>query len=234
MKTSGMCNGLLWHIGVLAFVTIFVLSGCATKDYIGKQINPLSDRVTQNENRIGQTEGHINILGERVTAGEVKINNIEGGLGKVDAKAEQVLAILGNLRLERHLVIDMKEGVNFGFNSAALPDDAKQKIDEFLSDSKGDLAGMQNAVFLIAGHTDNTGPEDFNYELGNRRAETVRRYLVTQKKIDPLHVVAVSYGENSPISENNTRDGRAKNRRVEILVYSEIINSNIAATQVHK
>ena len=83
---------------------------------------------------------------------------------------------------------------------------------------------------LGSGHTDNAGSEDYNYELGRRRADTVGRYLVTQKKMDPLRVMTVSYGENSPVAENNSRDGRAKNRRVEILVYREAINSNTAAS----
>jgi hypothetical protein len=48
--------------------------------------------------------------------------------------------------------------------------------------------------------------------------------------MDPLRVVTVSYGEGSPVAENNSRDGRAKNRRVEILVYREAINSNTAAS----
>ena len=241
MKTSRKFNGLLCFTGFLALLAIYILSGCATKDYVGKQINPVSDRVAQTETRVGQTEGQISKMGERVTAGEGKINNVEGKinnlegeLGKVDAKAERSLAAFGNLKLERRLVIDMKEGANFGFNSATLPDEAKQKIDEFLDNLTGDLAGGQNAVFLVAGHTDKSGSDDFNYELGKRRADTVTRYLVTQKKIDPLRVVTVSYGESSPITENDTRDGRAKNRRVEILVYREAINSNIAATQQQK
>jgi hypothetical protein len=49
----------------------------------------------------------------------------------------------------------MKDGANFGFNSAALPPQARKEIDGFLSDLKGDLAGGENAVFLVAGHTDN-------------------------------------------------------------------------------
>ena len=76
---------------------------------------------------------------------------------------------------------------------------------------------------LIKGHTDSSGPQDINYELGKRRADAVSRYLIVQKKIDPLRVVTVSYGETSPVAPNDTRDGRAKNRRVEILVYKEKI-----------
>ena len=76
---------------------------------------------------------------------------------------------------------------------------------------------------MVAGHTDSTGDEDYNYELGKERAEAVARYLITQKVVDPTRVAVVSYGEGSPIADNSTLEGRKKNRRVEILVYEESI-----------
>jgi outer membrane protein OmpA-like peptidoglycan-associated protein len=231
MKTSCTLFGLSWRTGVLAAAALLVMSGCvATRDWVREQVDPLSGRVSQAETRIGQAEGQIGQLGERMTTAEGKLSSVEGKLGEVDAKAERALSTLGNLKFERRLVIDMKEGANFGFNSSVLPPQAKKEIDGFLSDLKGDLAGGENAVFLIAGHTDSMGAEDYNYELGKRRADAVNRYLVTQKKMDPLRVVTVSYGASVPVAENKTRDGRAKNRRVEILVYREAINSNTAAT----
>jgi len=223
--------------GMLALVAVFFLSGCvATRDWVREQVDPVSGRVSQTETRLGEAQGQIGQLGGRmstaegkITGVEGKVTGVEGKLGEVDDKAQRALSALGNLKLERRLVIDMKEGANFGFNSAALPPQAKKEIDGFLSDLKGDLAGGENAVFLVTGHTDNTGSDDYNYELGKRRADIVGRYLVTQKKLDPLRVVTVSYGENSPVAENKSRDGRAKNRRVEILVYREAMNSNTAA-----
>ncbi len=97
-----------------------------------------------------------------------------------------------------------------------------------MSDLKGDPQGIDGAIFLIAGHTDSVGPEEYNYELGRRRAENVTRYLITQKKMDPLRMVTVSYGRNAPLADNNTREGRSKNRRVEILVYRDGITSGMA------
>ena len=177
MKTSGKFNGILYSIGILAAVGIFILSGCATKKYIGEQVTPVADRVSQ-------AEGQIAKLGDSVTANEVKISKIEVDLGKVDAKGEQALANFGKLKFERRLVIDMRDGANFEFNSATLPDEAKQSIDVFIGNLKGELAGGQNAVFLIAGHTDNSGSEDINYELGKRRADAVSRYLVFNRYLD--------------------------------------------------
>lgn len=217
MKTSKKAKGLLRKLGILAAMATFILSGCATQKYVGEQIAPVSDRITQAENRIGQADSQIAKLGERATADEAKITKIEGDLSKVDAKAEQALARFGNLKFQRSMVVTMKDGANFDFNSAALPDEAKQAIDAFI----GSIPGGQNSVFLVAGHTDDRGSEDLNYELGKRRADAVSRYLVTKKNIDPLRVVTASYGETSPIAGNDTREGRAKNRRVEILVYSE-------------
>ncbi len=224
-----------WHRGAWITVAVLVLSGCmATRDWVREQVDPLSGRVSQSEDRLGRSEGQISQLGGRMSSTENKLGSVEGKLGEVDAKAEKTLATLSNLKIERRLVIDMKEGANFAFNSMVLPPQARKEIDGFLSDLKGDLEGGENAVFLVAGHTDNVGSEDYNYELGKRRADVVGRYLVTQKSLDPLRVVTVSYGEHSPAADNQTREGRAKNRRVEILVYREAMNSNTAAASAPK
>ncbi len=225
-------TALNWQ-GALIVAAVFVLSGCmATRDWVREQVDPLSGRVAQTEDRLGRSEGQISQLDGRMMAAESKLGGVEGKLSEVDAKAEKTLATLNNLKIERRLVIDMKEGANFAFNSRALPPQARKEIDGFLSDLKGDIEAGENVVFLIAGHTDNSGDEDYNYELGKRRADAVSRYLVTQKNLDPLRVVTVSYGEHSPVADNKTREGRAKNRRVEILVYREAMNVNTSAASI--
>jgi peptidoglycan-associated lipoprotein len=160
-----------------------------------------------------------------VSGVEGRLGQFEGRLGQVDAKADRALNAIGNLRLERKLVIDMKDGANFAFNSANLPHEAQREIDGFLSDFKGDSAGSEGMVFMVAGHTDNVGAEDYNYDLGKKRADAVSRYLITKKSVDPLRVVSVSYGESTPVENNSSAQGRAKNRRVEILVYRDGITS---------
>jgi len=224
----------LFIVSLLAAGSLFTTQGCiATRDWVREHTDPISNRVTQSETRLNQTETQLGGLGGRVGGVEGKLGQVEGRIGQVDAKTEKALASIANLRLERKFVIDMKEGANFAFNSSNLPASARKEIDGFLSDLKGDAAGTDSTVFLVAGHTDNAGSDDYNYELGRRRAEAVTRYLVTQKKLDPIHVVTVSYGESAPMVENNTTQNRAKNRRVEILVYKEAINSgaNTASTQ---
>jgi outer membrane protein OmpA-like peptidoglycan-associated protein len=215
----------------LMATSLFVMQGCiATRDWVKEQVDPVSGRVAQGEQRLDKAEGQIGSLGGRMSGAEGKLGQLDGRIGQVDAKTERALNALANLRLERRFVIDMKEGANFAFNSANLPAQAKKEIDGFMSDLKGDAAGMEGAIFLIAGHTDNVGSEDYNYELGKKRADAVSRYLITQKKMDPLRMVTVSYGENAPLQEGNSSQARAKNRRVEILVYRDGITSTAAAS----
>lgn len=220
-------------LGLTALAALTLAQGCiATRDWVREQMDPLAGRVSQSETRINQAEGQITSLGGRLSGAEGKIGQVEGRLGQaegrlgqIDAKADKALNALGNLRLERRFVVDMKDGANFSFNSHALPAQARKEIDGFLSDLKGDLASAEGAIFLVTGHTDSVGTPDYNYDLGKRRADAVGRYLVTQKKMDPLRVMTVSYGETVPAAENTTTQGRAKNRRVEILVYRENITS---------
>jgi peptidoglycan-associated lipoprotein len=217
---SGKCV-----IGVGIVGTLLLAQGClATRDWVKETVmDPLSTRASQTEGRIEKAEGQIGSLGNRMSGVEGKLGQFEGRLGEVDSKAERALSAISNLRLERKLVIDMKDGANFAFNSASLPSSAQREIDGFLSDLKGDAG--EGAMFVVAGHTDNVGSEEINYNLGKRRADAVGRYLITQKKLDPIRVIPVSYGESNPAADNSNPQGRAKNRRVEILVYREGITS---------
>jgi peptidoglycan-associated lipoprotein len=206
-----------YFVGAGVAGALLLSQGClATRDWVKEQVDPVTGRVTQ-------TEGQVGSLSGRMSGVEGKLGQFEGRMGEVDAKAERALKAIANLRLERKIVIDMKDGANFAFNSSALPASAQREIDSFLSDLKGDAG--DGALFVVAGHTDNVGNQDYNYELGKKRADAVGRYLITQKKLDPMRVMPVSYGESAPTGDNSTPQGRAKNRRVEILMYRDGITS---------
>ena len=106
---------------------------------------------------------------------------------------------------------------NFAFNKAVLPDEAKARLDKMVTDLKADPKG----IFIeIEGHTDNRGAPEINEKIGMERAEAVKRYLYEQHQV-PLHKInVISYGEEKPVAPNNTRDGRAQNRRVVVKVLS--------------
>ena len=81
-------------------------------------------------------------------------------------------------------------------------------------------ADPQNVYFEIEGHTDSTGSERRNMQLGMQRADSVKLYLYDQYSV-PLHRMSVlSFGEERPAAPNDTAEGRAQNRRVVIRVRS--------------
>ena len=101
----------------------------------------------------------------------------------------------------------------FGFDRAVLKDEGKQKLDDIVNQ----LDGVALEVIVAVGHTDSVGPEAYNQRLSVRRAGAVKAYLVS-KGIEANRVYTEGKGEAQPVADNKTKDGRAKNRRVEIEV----------------
>jgi len=92
---------------------------------------------------------------------------------------------------------------------------SKTALDQFAERVKAENKGV---YIEIQGHTDNIGSEQYNLKLGYKRAEQVMRYLNMQHGF-PLHRMnVISYGEYKPIADNSTKDGRAQNRRVTLVV----------------
>ena len=101
----------------------------------------------------------------------------------------------------------------FDFDKAVLKPDGKAKLDDLVSK----MGGVNLEVIIAVGHTDSIGPDAYNQRLSVRRAEAVKAYLVS-KGSEPNRVYTEGKGEKQPVADNKTREGRAKNRRVEIEV----------------
>jgi outer membrane protein OmpA-like peptidoglycan-associated protein len=74
---------------------------------------------------------------------------------------------------------------------------------------------------VIEGHTDSTGSDEVNEHLSQQRAEAVRQYLVANKTLSDENIVAVGYGSNRPLASNATPEGRAVNRRIDVIISSQ-------------
>ncbi|HEY9218606.1 MAG TPA: OmpA family protein [Phenylobacterium sp.] len=108
------------------------------------------------------------------------------------------------------------DSVKFPTDRHALSPEAEARLAELAQRLKGE---NRNVYLEIQGHTDATGDEAYNEDLGEERAEAVRRYLSLQG-IALNRMATISYGEKVPVAPNETRDGRAQNRRVAIVVLS--------------
>jgi outer membrane protein OmpA-like peptidoglycan-associated protein len=108
------------------------------------------------------------------------------------------------------------QGTNFGFDSAELTPEAQSILDE-----QAALLEQESDVRVkIEGHTDSTGPEAYNQGLSERRAKAVEEYLAS-KGISADRLEIMGYGPSSPIAPNDTKEGRAMNRRVELKVLEQ-------------
>ncbi len=111
-------------------------------------------------------------------------------------------------------MVDIKAGVLFGFDSAELSDDGKSIINERIQRFSG--KNIKTLEVKVVGYTDASGPAAYNLKLSERRARTVADYLEQNTKIPDEEIESVGMGEEYPIADNGTREGRKLNRRVEI------------------
>lgn len=104
------------------------------------------------------------------------------------------------------------EGVNFAFDSSNLTDEAKRILDSAVSRIKG----HSSSSFTVEGHTDSYGSDAYNQQLSERRAKAVMNYLIS-RGVPASSLSAVGKGESYPIASNDSREGRAQNRRVVVI-----------------
>jgi peptidoglycan-associated lipoprotein len=208
-------------------------TACASKGFVKNQVGQVSGKVDslgqsleETQERTKQNEAKISDVDQKTQAAQAAATTAQQAAGTADQKAVAAAEAAekangraeeldkASKRLMYTVVLNDAEG-SFKFNSAALPDDAKSKIDDMI---KGIMADPKGAYFEIEGHTDNVGPADINQKLGLERADAVKRYLYEQYQI-PLHRInVISYGADKPVAPNTTKDGRAQNRRVVIKV----------------
>ena len=226
---------------LLSICLMLFASGCvATQDWVQTLVNeklfPIEKRVSETEAGLTKTDGRVtNVEGKvanvdaRVDTMAKQIAALENRLGQTDAKANLALESLQRLRPERKMVLNFSAGAHFASNSIQFSGAAKKDIDSFLSDVKGSSDDGGNLVYVVAGHSDAAGSASYNYELSKRRAESIAAYIVAERNIDPTRVIAVGYGERAPVADNKSETGRAKNRRVEIMVYRESVGVGATA-----
>ena len=215
-------------INTLAIATIVVgtTTACATKKFVrteGGGVNTKVETLSQsieatqqetraNQARIGEVDKKTDQVGIWAKDAQSSAATANAAAAAASAKIDAVDA--STKRLVYEVVISEDQG-QFKFGSAELPEAVQQRIDQMIADLKANPRG--NFV-EIEGHTDATGDKLVNQRIGEQRAEAVKRYLYETHQV-PLHKMnVISWGEEKPVSPNNTKDGRAQNRRVVIRV----------------
>jgi len=223
-----MRNSLM-TVGVIV-TALSVAPACATKKFVRTSVGEVNDKVTSQGKTLEETQERVRVVEGRVTETDAKAT----AAGESASKANAAAADAANKATEvgrtaetraagieaetRKLIFETvlsEDRGQFKLGKAELPEDATSALDTMVNQLKGD----KKALWVeIEGHTDSTGDKVMNEKLGLARAEAVKRYLYEKHQI-PLHKInVISYGEEKPVAPNNTRDGRAQNRRVVIKV----------------
>jgi len=158
---------------------------------------------------------------DKMAAANGRMDAQDARVAKLDQTTQEALSratAAGKLAEGKFVysVVLSDDSIKFDSGKAVLSATAQQTLSDLASRLKSE---NKNVYLEIQGFTDATGTDELNYHLGNQRADSVRRYLNTQG-VALNRMNAISYGAEQPVAPNNTREGRAANRRVVIVVLS--------------
>lgn len=237
-------------------------SGCATKKYVRNTAAPIQAKVdqvgeqtTHNGQQIEETRNQVKQVDEKATngisaaterasaadqhaatadqhAGEAMTRaNAANQLGEQNSQA--VTTLRADLKSAISNLDDYKlqtsTAVPFKFDKYALTDTAKEDLDKLANEVKAD----KRFFIAVEGYTDSTGAKSYNSALSRRRADAVVTYLVAKHDIPIYRIHMIGLGDEKPVEEGRNREARAKNRRVEVKVFSADQNMASAGTQAN-
>jgi outer membrane protein OmpA-like peptidoglycan-associated protein len=238
--------------------------GCATKKYVRNTTAPVQAKVDQvgeqtsrNGQQIEETRTQLKQVDDKATSGISAATEKANGADQHAATADQhattadqhateamnrankvgeeatqglnslrgVVANLDDYKLQTSVAVP------FGFNKYSLTDESKSDLDKLATDVKPD----KRFFIAVEGFTDSTGPRAYNEVLSQKRADAVVHYLVSKHDIPIYRIHQIGLGMEKPVDEAKNREARAKNRRVEVKVFSADqvtagLNSTVPAT----
>jgi outer membrane protein OmpA-like peptidoglycan-associated protein len=187
-----------------------LLGACATSKSVDQKI---ADAQAQSNQKIESVASQVEDLQQKQQQTDVRLEQLSQSAQEALKRAQEAGVLAkGQVVFEQSFSEDR---VKFKLDSYELDAAAKSALDEFA----GRVKATNTQYFVeIQGHTDDTGGERYNEELGQRRADSVRRYLSREHKLPLARMSTISYGDTLPVESNKTKSGRSANRRVVLVV----------------
>ena len=195
------------------------LTGCASKTYVQEQVAAVKQaedaKISEVQKQVESTQMDVTKLQKSDASQNEQLAKLSDAAREAMKRADEAGRLAkGKLVMEVTLSDD---NVKFALGKHELTAEYKAAPDAFATKVK-ELGKDRRLYIEIQGHTDSLGSETYNLKLGQDRAETVLRYLVINGGIPVSAMSAFSYGEYKPVADNKTNEGRAKNRRVALIV----------------
>lgn len=234
-------------------------TGCATKKYVGRTVAPVDERLKQNEKRTSDQAKSIEGLETGLSKTNEKVVDLDGNLKQTNTKLEDTSnranqaasaanqaqqqatdakqyaenranALHKNLEKTVENIDAYKlaktSQVLFATSRSDLDQEAQATLDQLAQE----VMSKKHYVIEVQGFTDSRGSKEGNLALSQRRAESVVRYLTMTKQIPLRNIHLIGAGQDAPVADNKTREGRKQNRRVEVRLYALEFDLSSAVT----
>ncbi|MEP6644528.1 MAG: OmpA family protein [Acidobacteriaceae bacterium] len=223
-------------------ISLVASVGCSSKNYVRQQTTPLINKTNELDDLAAKNTREIKDVDSRAQAG---IQQVQAKAAEVDQKAQaanqqaaQAQTLADNAvhrvdslqntvaNLDNYRVIS-ETAVHFGFDRDNLTKDSKAELDQLATN----VQSTKGYIITVEGATDSVGDSNYNYNLSQRRADSVIQYLAAEHQIPAHKIYLIGLGKDKPAEPNNTRAGRAANRRVNIRLMSNTADAAAPAGQ---
>ncbi len=211
--------------------------GCASKNYVKSETTPLINKTNELDDLTAKNSKDIKDVDARAQAGIAAVNAKTADVeqkaqtaGQNAASAQQMadaantrVGVLTNTvaNLDNYHAV-AETSVKFGFNKDNLTPKAKEALDQLA----GSIASTKGYIIALEGGTDSVGPADYNYDLSQRRANSVIQYLASKYNVPAHKIYVIGLGKDKPVESNKTNAGRADNRRVDVRLMTNTVGDS--------
>src|SRR5450755_1821535 len=198
---------------VLLATSLAATVGCSSKNYVRQETTPLINKTNELDDLTAKNTNAIKDVDARAQAA---IQQVTAKAAEVDQKAQAAADQAGQAQTQAdnavHRVDSLQNTVANLDNYRVITETAQDALDQL----SADVANTKGYIITVEGGTDSVGNADYNYSLSERRADSVIQYLASKHSIPAHKVYLIGLGKDKPVEPNTTRDGRAKNRRVDV------------------
>src|ERR1700731_810214 len=215
--------------------------GCASKNYVKQQTTPLINKTNELDDLTAKNTRDIKDVDARaqaaIAAVNVKTTEVEQKTTTASQSAAQAQqtadAANGRVSSLTNTVANLdnyrpvaETSVKFGFNRDNLTQQAKDALDQMA----GSISTTKGYIITLEGSTDSVGSAEYNYDLSQRRANSVIQYLASKYNVPAHKIYVIGLGKDKPVETNKTKAGRADNRRVDVRLMTNTVGDTTPAT----
>jgi OOP family OmpA-OmpF porin len=226
---------------ILLAASMAATVGCSSKNYVKSQTTPLINKTNELDDLTAKNTKDIKDVDARVQSGLAAVNaktdDVEQKAqtaGQNAAQAQQMAdAANGRVGVLTNTVANLdnyhpvaETSVKFGFNKDNLTPKSKEALDTLA----GSIASTKGYIIALEGGTDSVGSADYNYDLSQRRANSVIQYLASKYNVPAHKIYVIGLGKDKPVETNKTTAGRADNRRVDVRLMTNTVGDSAPAT----